>query len=112
MKYLVLLSFLLFALESPAQTVSADTLKQYVGAYTMKGDVPFETFNVTVKDGYLYGEADSNGANKLIKQKDKDNFLSTSTYGSTIIFVRNDAQKVIGLQLIVQGNTLSAEKKE
>jgi hypothetical protein len=71
---------------------------------------PISSFVITVKDGDLYGEADSYGANKLLKQAEEDKFVSTSSYGSTIIFTRDATKKVNGLQLIIQGNTLEATR--
>jgi hypothetical protein len=93
--------------------ISTD-LQEYTGKYifTTSGS-PITSFTVTEKVGELFGEADSYGANKLIKQPEADKFVSTSSYGSTIIFVRHvETKKVIGLQLLIQGNTLEATKEE
>jgi hypothetical protein len=92
---------------------SAD-LQEYVGEYTFSTPgSPISSFYVTEKSGELFGEADSYGANKLLKQAEADTFVSTSSYGSTIIFVRHaETKKVTGLQLIIQGNTLEASKEK
>jgi hypothetical protein len=97
---------------NPQIYVYAADLQEYAGVYTFTtSDSPISTFQITVKNGELYGEADSYGANKLLKQADADKFVSTSSYGSTIIFLRNaETKKVNGLQLIIQGNTLEATK--
>jgi hypothetical protein len=98
-------------LHSVIQTDDAN-LEDYAGMYTFTtSGSPVSAFHVTVKDGNLYGEADSYGANKLLKQAEADKYVSTSSYGSTIIFLRNaESKKVNGLQLIIQGNTLEATK--
>ncbi len=86
-------------------------LEEYAGKYTFTtSGSPISSFVITVKDGDLYGEADSYGANKLLKQAEEDKFVSTSSYGSTIIFTRDATKKVNGLQLIIQGNTLEATR--
>ena len=88
-------------------------LEKYTGKYvfTTSGS-PISSFTITEKAGELFGEADSYGANKLIKQAEADKFVSTSSYGSTIIFVRHaETKKVTGLQLLIQGNTLEATKE-
>lgn len=92
-------------------TTIAD-LKEYTGMYTFTtSGSPISAFHITEKQGDLYGEADSYGANKLLKQAEADKFVSTSSYGSTIIFLRHaQTKKVNGLQLIIQGNTLEATK--
>ncbi len=94
-------------------SMDPELFKEYVGTYTFTGDSPLNIFIITVKDNDLYGEADSYGANKLLKQSDPDKFLSTSSYGSTIIFLRDkNSKKVTGLQLIIQGTTLEATKNK
>jgi len=103
---------LIFSQISFAQTVSADSLKEFAATYKMKAGAPFENFIVKIQDGYLFGEADGNGSNKLLKQKQNDTFLSTSSYGSTIVFMRDSKNKVIGLKLIIQGTELEAERIE
>lgn len=89
--------------------IVADSLAEYVGEYKMS-DL-FSVYKITIDGGNLYGEADSYGANKLIKQKDADTFLSTSSYGSTIVFTRDAAtKKVTGLKLNAQGNEVIGKK--
>ena len=87
----------------------ADSLAEYVGEYKMSAF--FATYKITIDGGNLYGEADSYGANKLIKQKDADTFLSTSSYGSTIVFIRDaTTKKVTGIKLNLQGNEATGTK--
>ena len=91
------------------KTIVADSLAEYVGEYKMSDY--FTTYKITVDGGNLYGEADSYGANKLIKQKEIDTFVSTSSYGSTIIFTRDaTTKKVTGLKLMLQGNEVIGKK--
>lgn len=111
-KNLILIFFFLISQISFAQTASADSLKEYVASYKMKEGSPFDSFIVIAKEGYLYGEADGNGSNKFLKQKQTDTYLSTSSYGSTIVFLRDSKNKVIGLKLIIQGTELAADKIE
>jgi hypothetical protein len=87
----------------------ADSLAEYVGEYKMSDF--FGVYKITIDGGDLYGEADSYGANKLIKQKEADTFVSTSSYGSTIIFTRDaTTKKVTGLKLMLQGNEVIGKK--
>ena len=94
-----------------SQTASSDSLKQYVGTYKMKGDAPFQSYTITFADGSISGEADSYGANKLVKQAGIDKFQSTSSYGSIITFIRNADKKVISLKMEIQGTEILAEKQ-
>jgi hypothetical protein len=95
-----------------AQTASSDSLKQYVGSYKMKGESPFAIYAVTFADGSILGEADSYGANKLVKKDGADKFQSTSSYGSIITFTRNADKKVNGLKMEIQGTEILADKQE
>lgn len=91
------------------KNVVADSLAEYVGEYKMSA--LFTTYKITIDGGNLYGEADSYGANKLIKQKVADTFLSTSSYGSTIVFTRDaSTKKVTGIKMILQGNEVTGTK--
>ncbi|MFN8343873.1 MAG: DUF3471 domain-containing protein [Spirosomataceae bacterium] len=90
----------------------ADSLAEYTGTYKMIDNGYFSEFKVTSKDGFLYGEADQNGANKLLKQEKPDTFKSTSQYGSVITFKRNaETKKITGLSLLIQDTELKAEKQ-
>lgn len=95
-----------------AALTPTDSLSEYVGTFEMKDASYFAAYVITVKDGVLYGEADSNGANKLIKQKEADKFQSTSSYGSIITFVRDVDKKITGLMINLQGTSLEAVKKK
>ena len=92
---------------------SADTtnLSAYAGSYSFASGSPVQKFTVSAEKGDLYGEADSYGKNKLVKQAKSDTYQSTSSYGSIITFVRDAATKAItGLTLAVQGTELAAKK--
>lgn len=114
MKNVIILGVLVlfFAGKVNAQNATLEALKEYTGEYIIKGEAPFSKYKITLVNNDLFGEADEYGANKLLKQKEADTFLSTSSYGSTIIFIRNADKKVIGLKIILQGNELSADKIE
>jgi hypothetical protein len=91
------------------KTTTVDSLSEYVGEYKMSAF--FSLYKITLSGGELYGEADSYGANKLIKQKEVDTFVSTSSYGSTIIFTRDETtKKVTGLKILLQGNEVIGKK--
>lgn len=98
---------------APATAPAADStnLSAYAGAYTFGSGSPVQKFTVSAEKGELYGEADSFGKNKLIKQTKADTYQSTSSYGSLITFVRDATTKAVtGLTLSAQGTELSAKK--
>ena len=107
-----IIAFVGFLNVSFAQTTPADSLKQYVGEYKMQDGSPIEKYKVLIKDGFLFGETELSGSNKLLKQKELDTYLSTSTYGSIIIFLRDEKKKVNGLKISVQGNDIIGDKLE
>ncbi len=89
--------------------VVADSLDEYVGEYKMSEY--FATYKVTKDGGFLYAEADSYGNNKLLRQKEADTFVSTSSYGTTVIFLRDEiTKKVTGVKLFLQGNEVIGKK--
>ena len=89
--------------------IVADSLDEYLGEYKMKEY--FSVYKITKDGGFLYGEADSYGNNKLLKQKENDTYVSTSSYGSTIIFTRDaTTKKVTGIKMILQGNEVIGTK--
>lgn len=93
---------------APADTTN---LTAYAGSYSFASGSPLQKFVVTAEQGSLYGEADSYGKNKLIRQAKADTYQSTSSYGSIITFVRDAATKAItGLTLAIQGTELAATK--
>ena len=81
MKILLLLFTCLLAVATTASaqsTAPADSLTAYVGIYTFSPGSPVSKFTVTAEKGVLYGEADSYGKNKLVKQPAADTYQSTS----------------------------------
>lgn len=103
---------LVTAVATHAQTTpAADSLTAYVGTYTFTSGSPVSKYIITADKGILYGEADSYGKNKLVKQPAADTYQSTSSYGSMITFVRDATTKAVTkLMLSAQGNDLSAQK--
>ncbi|AUD00697.1 DUF3471 domain-containing protein [Spirosoma pollinicola] len=96
-----------------AQMASTDSasLKAYTGIYTFASGSPIQKYTITADKGELYGEADSYGKNKLVKQTKADTFQSTSSYGSMITFVRDAATKAVtSLSIAAQGTELTARK--
>ena len=88
----------------------AVNLTDYAGTYKF-----METFSqatVLVKDGFLFGEVDSYGSNKLLPQTDADTYKSTSSYGTVFVFKRDDAKKVIALTLKLMGQELTGDKEK
>jgi hypothetical protein len=66
---LLIVSLLCSVIAANAQTTATDStaLKAYVGTYTFGSGSPVQKYIVTADKGDLYGEADSNGRNKLLK---------------------------------------------
>ncbi|MBN8825279.1 MULTISPECIES: DUF3471 domain-containing protein [unclassified Spirosoma] len=111
----LLVGIALVALATPsnAQTTVADSvaLKPYTGSYTFESGSPIQKFTLTADKGELYGEADSYGKNKLLKQDKADTFKSTSSYGSVITFIWDAATKAVtGFSMAIEGSTLTAKK--
>ena len=115
---ILLLAGSLWAMDNVAnaQTTSAtsgDTtaLKAYLGSYTLSSGSPIQKYTITAEKGDLFGEADSYGKNKLVKQAKADTYQSTSSYGSMITFVRDATTKAVtGLMMSTQGTELTAKK--
>ncbi len=115
MKSLILTLICVFAIgyKASAQTPAADSLMAYAGTYSFESGSPVNKFTVTVEKSELYGEADGNGSNKLLKQAAADTFKSTSSYGSIITFVRDATTKAVtGFTLAVQGTELQAKREK
>ncbi|MBD2702401.1 DUF3471 domain-containing protein [Spirosoma sp. BT702] len=107
----LIISLFTLATSANAQTASADSLMAYSGSYTFASGSPIQKFTVTSDKGELFGEADSYGKNKLLKQPKADTYKSTSSYGSVITFTRDAATKsVTGFTMAIEGNELSAKK--
>ncbi len=97
---------------TPAAAADSTNLKAYAGTYTFASDSPLQKYMITVDKGDLYGEADSYGKNKLVKQAKADTYQSTSSYGSMITFVRDAVTKAVtSLTIAIQGTELSAKKE-
>lgn len=122
MKQTLIILFLLTTLNALPQAALAQTtttatpsvsnLKEYTGSYVFADGSPLGTFTITEKDGEIYGEADSLGSNKLLKQPETDTYKSTSSYGSIIVFNRDPATRAVtGLVLKVQGQEITARKE-
>jgi hypothetical protein len=95
----------------PLQADSTD-LRAYAGTYEFASGSPIGQFVIKLEKGDLYGEADSYGANKLLKQPEPDTFKSTSQYGSVLTFTRDANTKAItGFKMAIQGQELVAKKK-
>jgi hypothetical protein len=108
----ILLMSLTQSMPSLRNSYSADSLSEFVGVYKMGDNGYIKDCKVTLKEGFLYLEADQNGENKLLKQDKPDTFKSTSQYGSIITFKRNpDTKKVIGLSMMIQDNELMGDKQ-
>lgn len=109
-----LISLLTVAATANAQTTTSDStaLKAYTGTYIFDSGSPVQKLTVTTEKGELFGEADSNGKNKLVKQDKDDTYKSTSSYGSVITFLRDATTKAItGFTMAVQGTELTAKKE-
>lgn len=108
---LIALTSLANAQTATAQTADSTALKAYAGTYTFESGSPVQKFTVTVDKGSLYGEADTMGKNKLVKQDKADTFQSTSSYGSVLTFNRDVTTKAVtSFSMAIQGATLLATK--
>lgn len=108
---LILTCLLTIGLGANAQTPAADSLTAYVGTYSFESGSPVNKFVVTAEKGELYGEADGNGSNKLLKQAAANTFKSTSSYGSVIVFARDSSTNAVkGFTLNAQGTELQAKR--
>ncbi len=87
----------------------AVNLTEYTGIY--KFSETFSQANVEAKDGFLFGEVDSYGSNKLLPQTDADTFKSTSSYGTVFVFQRDANKKIIALTLKLMGQEITGDKK-
>ena len=97
--------------QSTASTADSTNLKSYVGSYTFDSGSPLQKYTITAEKGDLFGEADSYGKNKLVKQAQADTYQSTSSYGSIITFMRDAATKAVtGFAIAAQGTQLVAKK--
>ena len=110
--FLLTAGLLWVATSANAQTPADSTnLKAYAGSYTFASGSPIQKFTVTAEKGELYGEADSYGRNKLLKQPEPNTYKSTSSYGSIITFIRDAATKAVtGITMAIQGTELTAKK--
>jgi len=98
----------------PAPLLMADStdLQAYAGTYEFASGSPLSQFVIKLEKGDLYGEADSYGANQLLKQPEPDTFKSTSQYGSVLTFTRNATTKAVaGFKMAIMGQELVARKK-
>lgn len=96
---------------STAPAADSTTLKAYAGTYTFESGSPVQKYTISTEKGALYGEADTMGKNKLVKQDKADTFQSTSSYGSILTFQRDAAAKTVtGFSMAIQGSTLTATK--
>ena len=112
---LLLICLLIIAVSVKAQTVTADSsnLTAYVGTYSFASGSPVQKMTITVEKGELYGEADSYGKSKLLKQEKANTYKSTSSYGSIITFLRDAATNATtGFTMDVQGTELTAKKDD
>ena len=108
--FLIFVCLLVINGVATAQTPAVDSLTAYAGTYSFDSGSPLNKFVVTVDKNELYGDADSNGANKLLRQTTDDTFKSTSSYGSIITFTRDATKAVTGVTLSVQGTELRATR--
>jgi hypothetical protein len=92
--------------------ISADSTAwtQYAGTYSFPSGSPVSAVTITLEKGELYGEVDSYGKNKILKQTEENTFKSTSSYGTIYIFQRDANQIVTGVLMQLMGQELVATK--
>lgn len=99
-------------LQFDAASRDSTDLQAYAGTYEFASGSPIGQFVIKLEKGDLYGEADSYGANKLMKQPEPDTFKSTSQYGSVLTFIRDPTTKqVTGFKMAIMGQELVAKRK-
>lgn len=111
MKKLMLITFLLmvtFYSFSQENSKNTSNLKEFAGTYKMESF--FEVAKISLIEGSLYAEMDSNGMNKINKLTEADTFKSESSYGSIFTFLRDSTNKVIGIKLKIMDNEVSGTK--
>ena len=109
MKKLLLFSLILVGFSFAASAQTDTTLQQYVGKYKFgEGSVIAEA-TVTIDNGTL-SVVTSYGSSAMVKQSD-DVFAITQFQG-TATFKRNDAKKVIGVNISAMGYTLEGTKED
>lgn len=111
MKKLMLITFLLMVTSysfSQENSKNTSNLKEFAGTYKMESF--FEVAKISLIEGSLYAEMDSNGMNKINKLTEADTFKSESSYGSIFTFLRDSTNKVIGIKLKIMDNEVSGTK--
>ncbi|GAA4414052.1 hypothetical protein GCM10023187_43050 [Nibrella viscosa] len=94
-------------------SVSADDkeLQAYAGTYTFADNGTFQKLTITVENGELYGQVDSNERYKLVKQSEPDTYKSTSSYGSVYTFTRDATTKAVtGFRMKIMDYNLEGTK--
>ena len=97
-KYLMIALFLGLAGTVAAQTLPADSLKEYTGKYKFPDGTPFPEVKITLENGSLM--ANSVAGTAELKRREGDTFEILS-YGGLAIFKRDDAKKVNKVQVQV-----------
>jgi hypothetical protein len=111
MKKLMLITFLLMVTSysfSQENSKNTSNIKEFAGTYKMESF--FEVAKISLIEGSLFAEMDSNGMNKINKLTEADTFKSESSYGSIFTFLRDSTNKVIGIKLKIMDNEVSGTK--
>ncbi len=87
-------------------------LLPFVGTYSFPSGSPVSAVTITLEKGELYGEVDSYGRNKILKQTEDNTFKSTSSYGTMYIFQRDATKVVTGVLMQLMGQELVATKNK
>jgi hypothetical protein len=90
--------------------VSDTTHKAYVGVYKLDAQGFIDTYTVTYEDDKLYGQANGYDKTELKKEDAPHSFVSG--YGSTVIFMQEEADKPFTkVKLVIQGNDVFGVKQ-
>ena len=109
MKKLLLFSLVFVGFSFAVSAQTDTTLQHYVGKYKFAEGSVIAEATVTLDNGNL-SVVTSYGSSPLVKQSD-DVFAVTQFQG-TAAFKRNEAKKVIGVNISAMGYTLEGTKEE
>ncbi|HRI22388.1 MAG TPA: hypothetical protein PLA68_15610, partial [Panacibacter sp.] len=91
---------------APKETVKVD-LNDYTGKYKMTG-LPFPYIEVSVQDGKLMMKAGEQGG-AVTPMDDPDKFDADGK--ATLLFIRDDKNKVVKLQMEASGFKFAGDKE-
>jgi hypothetical protein len=105
--FILFLSMITFAVAGAQSSNSPDSLKEYTGKFKFPDGSPFSEVSVLLENGVLM--ASSSAGSSELKRREGDVFDIVS-YSGTAIFKRDDAKKVVRMQVQVQDVDAEGER--